>query len=212
MLYSRHSAPFDGDPINTCHSHVIHPYLRVDVRVPDALVQQLPHGALEARADLLRLVRHVQVRHPQLPRRVFMYVFGQNTKKPEGALRVGGKTQASGRLAWTTKFSTRFRGSQNSSGVWYLSYSTEITPLVLELGNFCCPLLWRTAKAKWHGTERTRIEVSRDTKREKRNGNTKGQQPGDRKMLLLDCTAAPKPKVDGEQQPVSTTRDGRKQG
>lgn len=127
-------------------------------------------------------------------------------------LRVGGKTQASGRLAWTTKFSTRFRGSQNSSGVWYLSYSTEITPFVLELGNFCCPLLWRTAKAKWHGTERTRIEVSRDTKREKRNGNTKGQQPGDWKMLLLDCTAAPKPKVDGEQQPVSTTRDGRKQG
>lgn len=31
-------------------------HLRVDVGVPDALVQQLPHGALEARADLLRLV------------------------------------------------------------------------------------------------------------------------------------------------------------
>lgn len=47
---------------------VLSAYLRVDVGVPDALVQQLPHGALEARADLLRLVRNVQVRHPQLQR------------------------------------------------------------------------------------------------------------------------------------------------
>lgn len=41
-------------------------YLGVDVRLPDALVEQLPHRPLELWTNFLRLVGHVQTRNSQL--------------------------------------------------------------------------------------------------------------------------------------------------
>lgn len=38
----------------------------MNVSIADALVQQLPHCPLESRADLLRLVRHMETGHSQL--------------------------------------------------------------------------------------------------------------------------------------------------
>ena len=55
-------------------------HLRVNICLSDALVQQLPHGAFESGADLLRFVGHVQVRYPKL-------FFRQSKKK--GPKKVG---------------------------------------------------------------------------------------------------------------------------